>query len=345
MAKTPENNAKTTEITGKNDVFNDVLSSLKITGSVLLNEDYVSPWAVSIPQGKDLPGSGQNTHVAAFHLVRRGVIEIELENGSREIVCEGELVVCFSASAHTLSQGKGVSPRPFMQIMQEGENIFKPDKETFAQSASLICGTFMLHNTFLNPLFESLPPLLKVTKKQGNYYDVSTTATIIELLQKEIDQYSCAHGFIIARYLELLCAKTIQQYTRNLPSNRSGWLQAIKDPLISQLISDIHLHPANSWSVKEMAKRVALSPSRFAARFSNAMGAAPMSYVTQWRIYQAIKLLNDTRDSVEQISLQTGYENVAAFGRAFKRNTGISPGKWRKERGADISRLKRRSRV
>jgi len=336
MANPPENNAETTEKPENCDVFNEALSCLKITGSILLNEHYALPWAVAVPQCTEfpaLPGGGKNTHIAAFHLVRRGFIEIEMESGQREIVNEGEMVVCFTGNAHILSQGIKIKPRSFIEIMQEGDNIFEPEEEALAQSTSLICGVFILHNTFLNPLFEALPALLKITKSEGSYYSISTTTAIIELLQKEMDQQSSAHEFIIARYLELLCAKTLQQYAHNMPSDQSGWLRAINDPLVSRLISAIHLHPAHPWSVNEMAERIALSPSRFAARFSAIMGIAPIAYVAQWRIYLAIKSLADTQDSVEQISLQTGYENVAAFGRAFKRHTGISPGKWRREHG------------
>ena len=336
MAKTPENNAETTEKIEKHDVFSEALSNLKITGSILLNEHYALPWAVAIPQCTEFPelsGGGKNTHIAAFHLVRRGFIEIELENGQREVVNEGEMVVCFTGSAHILSQGTNMKPRSFIEIMQAGDNIFEPEPAALAQSTSLICGIFMLHNTFLNPLFEALPALLKVTKNAGRYYTVSTTTAIIDLLQKEMDQQSSVHEFIIARYLELLCAKTIQHYAHNIPPDQNGWLRAINDPLVSQLISAIHLHPESHWSVNKMAQQVALSPSRFAARFTAIMGIAPMAYVQQWRIYLAIKQLTDTRDSLEQIASQTGYENIAAFGRAFKRHTGVSPGKWRKENG------------
>jgi len=59
------------------------------------------------------------------------------------------------------------------------------------------------------------------------------------------------------------------------------------------------------------------------------MGVTPMVYVTRWRMYLASKMLSDTQLGLDQISVQVGYDNVAAFSRMFKRTVGSSPGAWR----------------
>ncbi|MEE9424437.1 MAG: AraC family transcriptional regulator [Methylococcales bacterium] len=331
MAVTTDYCAETTKLVSFSDVFSELLRSMQIAGSLLLNEDYAAPWAISIPNSVELVKSleSNNTiHIAAFHLVRRGYVEIELDNGNTHIVNKGEMAICFSGMAHTLYQGTSQPAYSFREIMQ-GKNIFKPTTDTYPQSTSLICGIFMLRDTLLNPLFEALPPLLKITTDQGDEYSQTTTAHIVNLLLREIDQQSLAHSYSMERYLELLCARSIHSYIESLPTGQSGWLQAIKDPMAARVITAIHSQPALGWSVKEMAKLVSLSPSRFAARFTEIMGTTPMVYVTRWRMYLASKLLNETQSGIEQISTQVGYDNVAAFSRAFKRNIGSSPGIWR----------------
>ncbi len=331
MAISTEKHAETTEIIISNNVFSDTLRFLKITGSLLLNEDYCSPWAVSIPDKDILSASlenKQNSHIAAFHLVRKGSIEIELESGSKEWVREGELVICFSGASHTIYQGASTSPQPFKNIMQ-GENIFKPSADSYAQSTSLICGVFMLQNTHLNPLFEALPPLLKISSRLNNAYSSSTTASIINLLLAEIEQPSFVHEYVVERYLELLCAQCIHFHIETMTEGGIGWFGAIKDPKIADVIIAIHSQPATAWSVKALASIISLSPSRFAARFTDIMGMPPMIYVTRWRMYLASKLLHDTQLGLDQISVQVGYENVAAFSRMFKRTVGLPPGVWR----------------
>ncbi len=332
MTITTVNNADTTEMTKGTDVFGNILSSMRITGNLLLREDYSAPWAISIPNMDELAISlniNKGIQLAAFHLVQRGYIEIELENGNRSIVDTGEMVICFSGMAHILCQGASASAVPFKTIIAGSKNVFAPNKENYAQSTSLICGVFMLHNTFLNPLFEVLPALLKVSTGRGQESLFSTTAGVANLLINEINQQSFAHSYMIERYLELLCAEAIRLHLKITSEKETGWHHALKDPVVAQSIAMIHSQPNHHWSVKTLGQGVALSPSRFAARFTEIMGISPMLYVAKWRMYLAGKLLNDTQQSIEQIATQVGYENVAAFSRAFKRHVGSPPAAWR----------------
>jgi len=332
MPKNTKNIAETTESIKTNTIFSESINSLKITGSVLLNELYSAPWALSIPSTAslvELLEKKYDSHVAAFHLVRRGCIEIEIQNGNTEIINEGELAICFSGKSHTIFQGSSKPAYPFQNLMQTNQNIFSPIPEDRAQATSLICGIFILQNTQLNPLFEALPPLLKVNLEQGDYHTISTSTNIIKLLVNEFDSPSFAHSYMVERYLEVLCAQSIQGYFHAMPKGEAGWLQAINDKVISRIITAIHSKPDFEWSVTELAKLISLSPSRFAARFTEVMGITPMAYVTRWRMYLASQLLKYSNFNIEQIAEQVGYENVAAFSRAFKRLLGLSPSNWR----------------
>jgi hypothetical protein len=53
MLKLTENNAETTDNIHY-DALSDVLNSLRVNGSILLNEDYASPWLVAIPNAERL---------------------------------------------------------------------------------------------------------------------------------------------------------------------------------------------------------------------------------------------------------------------------------------------------
>lgn len=332
MAILADINAETTVIDSGYDLISDLLRSMQVSGGVLLNECYLAPWAISIPSHKSLAeklASNQRTHVAAFHLVQRGSIDIELENGQRDTVYEGEMVICYSGQAHTIYQGSKAQAHPFETLMQTGQNIFKPAAENESQSTSLLCGVFQLNNTTRNPLFEALPPILKLTTKHTGENAHPSIKTLINLLLSEITHPSYSHEYIVGRYLELLCAHSIGSYIESNKANSGGWLHAIKNPMVAKVISAVHSQPDYRWSVNTMAELGHLSPSRFAARFSQILGMSPMRYVTQWRMYVAGKLLTLPQSNIEKITSTMGYENVAAFSRAFKRTMGVSPGVWR----------------
>ena len=55
-------------------------------------------------------------------------------------------------------------------------------------------------------------------------------------------------------------------------------------------------------------------------------------------------LLRDTDAKVIDVALEVGYENEAAFSRAFRRAVGESPGAWRRAHRAPQKKLSAKTR-
>ena len=72
-----------------------------------------------------------------------------------------------------------------------------------------------------------------------------------------------------------------------------------------------------------------MSRSAFMERFRTLIGIPPIRYLTV-RLLQTAKLqLRETAQSVSQLAHSVGYESEEAFSRAFKREYGLSPMRWR----------------
>ena len=93
--------------------------------------------------------------------------------------------------------------------------------------------------------------------------------------------------------------------------------------------------------VAQMTERSGLKPRTFARRFREATNYQPIDYVQNLRIESAKNKLELENTSIEEISLQVGYEDPASFRRLFKRKVGIAPALYRKK-FARISRNARR---
>ncbi|HVR63346.1 MAG TPA: helix-turn-helix domain-containing protein, partial [Polyangia bacterium] len=78
----------------------------------------------------------------------------------------------------------------------------------------------------------------------------------------------------------------------------------------------------------------AMSRSTLHERFVHFIGQPPMQYLAQWRMQLAARRLHDSDAKVIDVALDVGYENEAAFARAFKRAVGESPAAWRRARRA-----------
>jgi len=95
--------------------------------------------------------------------------------------------------------------------------------------------------------------------------------------------------------------------------------------------------------VAGMVSQSGLAERTFKRRFKAATGYAPVDYVQALRVEEAKQMLEMTRDPVEAIAGEVGYEDPAFFRRLFKRRTGVSPARYR-QRFQCITQLPGKSR-
>jgi AraC-like DNA-binding protein len=55
-----------------------------------------------------------------------------------------------------------------------------------------------------------------------------------------------------------------------------------------------------------------------------------LTYLGRWRLQLAARKLQTTQDNVLNVAADVGYESEAAFNRAFKREFGVPPARYRK---------------
>lgn len=309
------------------DPMDDALDDLRISGAVLLHEAYIPPWAIAIP-GEDrlrqVLGVGSDVRVCVFHLVRREGFELQMAGQDAVPIRTGEVVICPSGIAHQMRQGTGAKSVTLEGILQ-GEGMPVVARGT-AGATELICGVFYMRAAALNPMMNALPSMLRVTTDDAVLSPVLTS--VATLLSHEVDR-GAQHSFSVARLLEVFCAEAIRTYQRTHGAKSPGWFKGLADPRISEAIRHIHAAPAQDWSVQSLACAVALSQSRFAARFKETTGQSVMGYVSTSRANAACRLLRDTDLDLTQIAYRVGFESLPAFSRAFKQKLGKAPGIWR----------------
>jgi len=326
--------SKTSISSSSTGVLDETLRSLKLVGNLLLCESYSSPWAVAVPDSKSLEtllGAEAETRVVVFHLVEYGRCEIRLGKGGETITLQtGDIAMCFGGQAHRIGIGHTAKAQAVANLLAGQPNSQHPTITGKSADSSLICGVFLLHHTDLNPLLSALPEWVQTSvSKAGDMHNLSGVA---RLLAEEVKRSAGGSSYVTERLLEVLCVESVRSYVENFAMQDVGWFRGLKDPVVGRAIANIHLKPGNSWTVEKMAHEVALSPSRLAARFVEAMGLSPMAYVAQWRMNVACRRLTSSGLTVGQISAEVGYESPAAFNRAFKNRLGSSPAAWRSQR-------------
>ena len=152
---------------------------------------------------------------------------------------------------------------------------------------------------------------------------------MLRLIVRRIFAEELGSAAAVTRMSEIVFIEILRSAVGSLP-DFAPLLRAFTDRHVGRALKLIHESPADPWTVESLASEVGMSRSRFANRFSEALGQGPMSYLTDWRLQRALVLLSDARCSVNQAAIQTGYRSPAAFTRAFAGKFGKSPSEFRR---------------
>jgi AraC family transcriptional regulator, arabinose operon regulatory protein len=101
------------------------------------------------------------------------------------------------------------------------------------------------------------------------------------------------------------------------------------DPRVRRAQDLITADPGAPHTVRSLAERVALSPSRFAHLFTEQVGHSPMRALLHARLLHAARLLEATELPVERVAAASGFGSPFHFSRVFRQRYGMPPGAYR----------------
>jgi len=84
------------------------------------------------------------------------------------------------------------------------------------------------------------------------------------------------------------------------------------------------------WTIEKMAKEVWLTRSRFSVLYKSLFGTSPNADLIDIRIDYGKALLENTNETILNISERCGYSSVEYFIRVFSKKMGVSPLQYRK---------------
>ena len=133
--------------------------------------------------------------------------------------------------------------------------------------------------------------------------------------------------------LRALTRQCLIQVLREL-SDQGGtgiaWVDALGDARMGPVVKEIMDRPEAPHTVASLSEVANMSRSAFAARFKDCFHETPMGFVRAVRLRKASNLLRTTQLTTDLIGRRSGFGSRSAFVDAFKREFGVSPGRFRR---------------
>jgi AraC-like DNA-binding protein len=310
------------------DLLSEVLRVVKLEGALFFNAEFSAPWCVMNSGAAGIAPylSGESRHLILYHFLTEGRAYAQLDDGRREELNAGDIIVFPQGHLHYLGNG---SAKPIDSLKTFSQGLKVTRFGGGGEITKFVCGYMSCDPRLSEVFLAGLPPILKVHvagEPSGEWL-----ANSIRFSVGEENDSEAGTRLVHAKLAELLFVETLRRYINSLPPDQTGWLAGARDPFISKALALLHHEPTNEWTVSELARRVGLSRTALAARFRDYLGDTPMAYLAQWRLKLGAEILQSTDDSVAEVAAAVGYGSEATFNRAFKRTFDCPPAQFRRQ--------------
>jgi AraC family transcriptional regulator len=155
----------------------------------------------------------------------------------------------------------------------------------------------------------------------------SLLSQIVTALAEE-SEGGFAERILIESLGTALCIRIARSFVGHLPLPTSRGLS----PERLQRVRDyVEAHLDEDLSLTVLADIACLSPYHFSRSLKQAVGVGPRRYVIQRRVERAKRLLRQTHQPIALIAQEVGFADQSHLTEIFRREMGVTPGRFRAE--------------
>jgi AraC-like DNA-binding protein len=237
----------------------------------------------------------------------------------------GDVVLLNHRNRLVLRGGRGDGV-PAELIPAAGFDSVDLAKADLATDDVLVGGWIQVSAAGLALLSSALPGLVHV------HAETSAAARLRGIVNRLFDEASngrLGSRFAVRQNGQLLLLEMLRAYLEQ-EEPPTGWLRLLADEPLGPALRLIHEQPGERWGLVELARASGMSRTNFAERFRAVAGMPPLAYLSRWRMLLAQRALRDPDVRIGVLAIELGYSSESAFGIAFKREVGDSPGRYRR---------------
>jgi AraC-like DNA-binding protein len=308
--------------TGVVDVLSDAVVAVRTGRPHSTRHELYAGWGMRFPSGEG----------AGFHIVLRGSCWLLPADEPPIVLNAGDVVLVRGDGVHGLANDPA-SPLVEVELGDGGAPYREVRHEGSGPSTVVLCGAYLLDRTRAHPVLSELPSVVHLPAHLGRQ---SSLRAAVELLGSELERPQPGMGAIVPSLVDTLLLYILRAwFEQRSRDETTGWAAALSDPAIGAALSAIHHDLTYPWTVEALGARAGLSRAAFARRFTTLIGQPPLAYLTWWRMITAARLLRESDAPLRVVARQAGYSSEIAFSAAFKREYGVSPGRYRRHPGTE----------
>ena len=317
--------AKLLDTSGRGpDPLTEILLNLRLDGLEYGRCQLRAPWAVAFPAQP----------AARFHFVAQGDCWLRAGDADWVQLRQGDAVLLPRGAPHVTASSKDVpavdiATLPRVPVSDAVYLVGGPRTDEGEATHTLFCAGLRFNLDARHPLLAMMPDVIRAGELARRD---ATVPALLEAMEREVAHQRVGACGILARMADVVAATTIRAWVECVCSETTGWIAALRCPVVGKALAAIHADPAREWTVPALALLAGTSRSAFAAAFKKAVGETPARYIARLQMFQASEWIAAKGMRVSVAADRLGYESEASFSRAYKRIMGMPPSAARAQR-------------
>ncbi len=303
-----------------------VFDSARVARLTALEVELRAPWCCVVPSSDD----------TYLYVVRSGQCLLESDDPEAPLVLKaGDIVTLVAGQRHTLRDSAQTPARPTIDAFARAavKPEVRPRRSGAGHTRLLILSAPRDSNQFVS-VYPALVAIPRTARESHVFLQ-----RVLRLIEMELAADRLGKETVVRRLTELVVIELVRFALPRLPRGGRNWLGGLSDQHIGRAIALMHSQVGKAWTLSSLSSAIGMSRAVFVERFTRLVGEPPNTYLRRVRMDRAATQLEESDEPIIKIADAVGFRSESAFNKAFSKEMGIPPARYRRlhQRSTDLS--------
>lgn len=294
-----------------------VFDSARVAHSTILEVELQAPWCCVVAASND----------TYLYVVRSGQCVLETADLEAPLTLRaGDIVTLVAGQRHVWRDSAETPVRPTLDRFARAAVApeMRPRAARTGPTRLLILAAPRDSNQFVSVY----PDLVAIPRSARESH--AFLQRVVRLIEMENMADRPGKQSVMRHLAELSVIELVRFALPRLPRGGKNWLGGLSDPQIGRAIALMHNKLGDAWTLCDLSDAIGMSRAVFVERFTRLVGEPPNRYLRRVRMHRAAVQLEESEEPIIRIADAVGYHSESAFNKAFSKEMGIAPARYRR---------------